>query len=56
MRVKHKLEEVLDEGIELILEDVSVLDPKDPSLINPLLCENYKAKSNQQLRRLVISK
>lgn len=52
LRVKHKFEEI-DDGVELVLEDVSVLDTSESGLVNPLLRENSKAKANQDLKKLV---
>ena len=53
IRVKHKLEDVNDDGLELVLEDFSVLDNKDDVLFNPLISDHHKAKNNQLIRKIV---
>ena len=53
MRIKHKKEDVNEDGIELLLQDVSVIDDSEDVLYNPLLLDLNKAKVNSRTKYIV---
>lgn len=56
LKVKHNLEDLNEEGLELVLNDVSVLQDEEDELFNPNVASQVKARANIRSRKLVIPK
>jgi SART-1 family len=53
LTVKHKIEDVNEDGIELVLADVSILEDHQDVLYNPGISDRRKAENNQRIRKIV---